>query len=320
MCHLCRYPTKSPPEGWEDDLFGPEGYPAKEFLRIVGSKRRRMIHRGAEYKISPATLRNEWRAIEARKQANEGSLRNGLKNLFERQIKALLDALREKAGTKKVESVRAKPQFTPLVVSTLLNWNEWFERTGDVTRDRLRSIIEEGYKTGQDRLAITGPDFTSQTPFVRQTLREITFQTQQVQNTFREMVAREIQRGLTENEDIPEIIERVAQKTQEQTGYRLRRTVRTASQGGFEAGQVDAYRDAGIQEMRWLSQRDGRVRSPRRGDRWNHRQADGQTVKINENFLITGAGGISESLAHPGDPSGSPGNVINCRCSTRPVS
>lgn len=286
---------------------------------MVGRERRRMIHNGAEYKVSPETLRAEWRAIEARKQSAEGSLRSALKNLFERQIKRLLDRLREKAPTKRIESVRTKPSLTPLVVSSLLRWNRWVDRTGDVARKPLLNIIEEGYKSGGDRLAVVGPDFTSDDPFVNQTLEDILFQTKKVQNTFRETVEDEIQKGLTEGEDIPEIIDRVAQKTQEQTGYRLRRTVRTASNGGFEAGQTKAYRDSGIEKMRWLTQRDGRVRSPEKGDEWNHREADGQTVGVEASFVITGRGGKTESLPFPSHPSGSAGNVINCRCSTRPV-
>lgn len=314
MCHLCKAETPPVPDHLKD------ARNRTDFFRMVGKERRRMIHRGAEYKVSPQTLRAEWGAIEAHKQEVEGTLNEQLKRLFERLITRLLDALRERVNVKRIETVRAKPQITPLVVSSLLNWNRWFERTGDVAREPLRTIIEAGYQTGQDRLAVVGPDFTSDDPFVRQTLEDILFQTKNVQNTFREMVEQEIQRGLTEGEDIPEIIDRVAEKTQEQTGYRLRRTVRTASNGGFESGQVKAYRDTGIEEMRWLSQRDGRVRSPAKGDKWNHREADGQTVGVNEPFTITGRGGISEALPFPSHPSASPGNTINCRCSTRPVS
>lgn len=40
-----------------------------------------------------------------------------------------------------------------------------------------------------------------------------------------------------------------------------------------------------------------------------HAEADGQEVPIDESFEVDG-----EDIAFPGDPSGSPGNVINCRC------
>jgi hypothetical protein len=40
-----------------------------------------------------------------------------------------------------------------------------------------------------------------------------------------------------------------------------------------------------------------------------HRDADGQTVPVFMPFQVAG-----EPLQFPGDPSGSPENVINCRC------
>lgn len=314
MCQLCG--TKQPKIPDEKPLYG---WQPKNFLRKVGRERRDWIHKGVSYKVSEQTLQAEWKAIEARKQTKEKPLENALRKLFQRQIKTLLERLKDRANLKKLATARTKPQITPLVVSSLLQWNKWFDRTGDVARGPLLEIIEDGYKTGQDRIGIVGPDFTSHTPFVRQNLNSILFHTKNVQNTFREMVAAEIQRGLTEGDDMEELVQRVAEKTQEQTGWRLRRTVRTAANGGFESGQVEAYRDAGIEEHRWLSQRDGRVRSPSRGDRWDHRTADGQTVKVNASFLIKGRGGRTEALRFPSDPQGSPGNVIHCRCSTRPV-
>lgn len=40
-----------------------------------------------------------------------------------------------------------------------------------------------------------------------------------------------------------------------------------------------------------------------------HKRADGQTVPINQPFIVN-----MEPLMAPGDPLGTPGNVINCRC------
>lgn len=43
--------------------------------------------------------------------------------------------------------------------------------------------------------------------------------------------------------------------------------------------------------------------------RMSHRQADGDSVSMDDHFIVQG-----ESLKFPGDPNGSAGNVINCRC------
>lgn len=53
---------------------------------------------------------------------------------------------------------------------------------------------------------------------------------------------------------------------------------------------------------RWIAKDDSAVRP-------GHARADGQTVPVNQPFIVN-----MEALMMPGDPSGSPSNVINCRC------
>lgn len=53
---------------------------------------------------------------------------------------------------------------------------------------------------------------------------------------------------------------------------------------------------------RWDAKEDNRVRPA-------HNRADGQTVLVSQPFIVD-----NEPLMAPGDPSGSPHNVINCRC------
>lgn len=55
-------------------------------------------------------------------------------------------------------------------------------------------------------------------------------------------------------------------------------------------------------KKRWSASKGERTRTA-------HREADGQTVVQDQPFIVDG-----EQLMFPGDPSGSAGNVINCRC------
>lgn len=57
-------------------------------------------------------------------------------------------------------------------------------------------------------------------------------------------------------------------------------------------------------EKEWFAAIDERTRPA-------HAAADGQIVDANRPFIVNG-----EELMMPGDVSGSPGNVINCRCSS----
>lgn len=56
---------------------------------------------------------------------------------------------------------------------------------------------------------------------------------------------------------------------------------------------------------RWDAKEDSAVRP-------GHKRADGQTVLVYQPFIVN-----MEPLMAPGDPSGSPSNVINCRCKPR---
>lgn len=65
----------------------------------------------------------------------------------------------------------------------------------------------------------------------------------------------------------------------------------------------ETAKDLGLTTKKeWVAVSDERTRI-------DHQAANGQTVGINESFLVGG-----QSLRFPGDPNGSAGNVINCRC------
>jgi len=81
---------------------------------------------------------------------------------------------------------------------------------------------------------------------------------------------------------------------------RIARTESTAA-ANYAATQVSEIVGF-VMEKEWISALDSRTR----GD---HRAANGQRVPQRERFVIDG-----EQLRFPGDPAGSAGNVINCRC------
>lgn len=82
--------------------------------------------------------------------------------------------------------------------------------------------------------------------------------------------------------------------------------VNRAYGAGTMAAGIEQARVTGRQLRKvWNARDDSRVRMP-------HHQADGQTVPVWQPFQVNG-----ESLMFPGDPTGSPENVINCRCSIR---
>lgn len=81
-------------------------------------------------------------------------------------------------------------------------------------------------------------------------------------------------------------------------------TVRAANAGA----ELTAQRSEFVLDKEWVSAHDDRVRRPPKS-RFDHWDLDGQVVPADRPFFSGG-----EELEFPGDPNGSPGNVIQCRC------
>jgi SPP1 gp7 family putative phage head morphogenesis protein len=83
---------------------------------------------------------------------------------------------------------------------------------------------------------------------------------------------------------------------------------RTETAPAFNYATTEAWTESEIVgEKEWLTAKDDEVRP-------HHVEADGQVVRLEDPFEVDG-----ESLDFPGDPNGSPENIINCRCTMLPV-
>lgn len=88
--------------------------------------------------------------------------------------------------------------------------------------------------------------------------------------------------------------------------WQTERIARTTMTAASNAGTHDAWDQSGVVKTQtWIS-----ALLPNR-TRPAHAEAHGQTVGLHEMFDVGG-----EKLAYPGDPNGSPGNIINCMCTT----
>jgi uncharacterized protein with gpF-like domain len=112
-----------------------------------------------------------------------------------------------------------------------------------------------------------------------------------------------VEKGINEGWGMDKIA-RAIQKSQGEIdlwkALRIARTeVVAASNEGVKIGADEL---PGNKEKIWISTIDERSRP-------EHIEMDGVSVPANEDFTVDG-----ESLEFPGDPKGSPGNIINCRC------
>lgn len=115
-----------------------------------------------------------------------------------------------------------------------------------------------------------------------------------------------IQRAIEDGEGVDGVARRIRDAAPQMARSRSLIIARTESHSAGQAAQdVVASASDVIARKGWIAAMDDRTRD----DLFNHRAADGETVAKAEPFTRTG-----ESLRHPGDFSGSPGNVIACRC------
>jgi len=112
---------------------------------------------------------------------------------------------------------------------------------------------------------------------------------------------------------VQQVMDRLADEFMLSSG-RAERIARTEVIGALNGGHLDGYREGGASSKEWLSTDDDRTRGADPKDEFNHLAADGETVDLDAEFTKTG-----EALQYPGDPAGSAGNIINCRCALLPV-
>jgi hypothetical protein len=120
--------------------------------------------------------------------------------------------------------------------------------------------------------------------------------------TFRDVV----RSGLSEGATNATIAKRLREVGAVHSAFRANRIVRTEVHTTMTTSLHKASALVpSIKKKEWLSANDDRTRV----STFNHRAAHGEVVAMDQAFVRTG-----EALMYPGDPAGSAGNVINCRC------
>ena len=121
------------------------------------------------------------------------------------------------------------------------------------------------------------------------------------------IVSEALAEGTPIREMAKEIVDKWTDPVSEINVNRAKRIARTEVISAANAGSHQGAGDTGV-EMRhfWISTFDGRTR-PAHDTRQHPSLAE--PIPLEQSFFVDG-----ESLRWPGDPSGSAGNVIQCRC------
>lgn len=224
-------------------------------------------------------------------------------DLFEAQKEQVMERLEEKAGDRDL--------FT---TDELFAIGQWVQETTTRMAEGVRQAMIAGFQFGSARIDHQGP-FPEGSPKVRQVMEAVNRQARGIPQTTRRRINMLVQQGLEDNLTFEEMAARIDEQFEEvvQTRHRSRVIAQTTGTAGFETGQLQSFQEAGVTEVQWLSQRDGRVRS-------GHREADGQVRQVGEPFEVAAeAGGTPERLRFPADPRASAANAAGCRCSLVPT-
>lgn len=180
--------------------------------------------------------------------------------------------------------------------------------------DRLTLIARAGWINASGQLGIDVPYKRDDPILVDQLLRTRNLMVRTVDEVYRQVInalGESVAAGGT-TEDQVQRVRHVLDVTGTENWPARARTVavtevhRAWNFGALAASMRIQRREATVTVFKtWDARDDSRTRPA-------HDRADGQTVSIYQPFIVN-----MEPLMMPGDPSGTPSNVINCRCKPR---
>jgi len=132
----------------------------------------------------------------------------------------------------------------------------------------------------------------------------------QIQNTTKKIIADIIKKGMSEGLSNRDIAKKLRITGKITSNSRAMRIVRTETHTAAVKAVDESVASTRVKfEREWATARDERVRRPDKWNKWDHVGADGERTSQDGKFMKTG-----EALDFPGDPKGSAGNIIHCRC------
>ena len=240
------------------------------------------------------------------------SFENGLR----RQEKPLVRALGKVNGNLVDEVIRnleaqeklfgRRKATVPSVNAVLFDVDE----AGNVYATAMMPYLEDTMEAGAFRaLAELGSEvWDVQRPEVVAWLEDKALKVKTLPETMYKELRGIVQQGVKDGVSAGEIAQRIQDVKPSYETYKAERVARTETIGANNYGALECYGQNGGTRKEWVTAMDDKVRDGTTGE-FDHTAAHGEVVDLKADFEETG-----EPLGFPGDPSGSPGNIICCRC------
>jgi HK97 family phage portal protein len=260
---------------------------------------------------APERKRALWDGFIARVKAKEKPFETTARKYLMRQTDEVRSAIKDfnSVDSIEAENLISLPEEVERYVKDFMPWY----------MENLESSGEAGMRSSKGEIFmleskdITDPDWLFElTPELEERLQQMVYNSgTQVNETLIDIIYREIQLAQAESWTVEELTQKIWQKLGEFAPWRARLWARTEGVKVENWGQLEGYKQTQFIERRgWLS-------AFTETTRLEHMEADRKyaddPIPLSEAFEVGG-----EMLMYPGDPAGSPGNVINCLCSTYP--
>jgi SPP1 gp7 family putative phage head morphogenesis protein len=271
--------------------------------------------------------------------ALEGPFTDAMRKLFARQERATLTRLTGKRGRRMLRQAGTRQQpgqppppgpqgpqgqaplpaaVTPLgqpvppSASAVFDTTYWTAQLADELARQYQAAQDAAVRRVQDQVtrgnpdALEGLDDSGSLAATTQILRTRANQmaADVTQTTF-DQIADQLAQGFAAGENINQMAERVRHVFHNAGAVRALTIARTESHGAMnQAAQTYAQNlpASVVSRKEWLAHHDERTRP-------THRVADGQQQPVGQPYVVGQA-----LMMFPGDPTGPPGEVINCRC------
>lgn len=235
-----------------------------------------------------------WQAFCRSTEALEAKLTPAVQDVFRRQQDAVLARLQGRAA-RSAEEVADNP----------FDMARWVVILRTIVRPILRLIAEESGSEALKELGLAIAFDVSDPNVVRWLEQRAQRFAVEVMQTTWDMLKRALIAGIGEGEDIPTLAERV----KDVMGDRIRSTPETIARteviGAYNGGTLQSWKQSGLRLVKtWLAALDDRVRD-------THREAHGQTVKLDDDFEVGDGHGQAPGAIGLAEED------INCRCSMK---
>jgi HK97 family phage portal protein len=248
-----------------------------------------------------------WKDVDARATAHEHIWARQMRGMFDKQEASTVSRLLGKRGRQLVRDLLLQGETR--AAGDLPDAGDLFDPThwaADMT-DRVTPLYEGTVAQGAHAVASkfgVAFDLSSDLPQLFIKARANKLSGQVTDTTYRQIqqaLADGVDQGLSIDE-LAQAVRDVFSAASSQRAEVIARTEVLSSYNGGQDLQAQLLPSDVAAGREWISTRDERVRDA-------HAEADGQTVAMGDAFNVDG-----EDLQYPGDPEGSPENVIQCRC------